>query len=198
MILGNIVSQIKINVSDDFNVVKSIDEIIHGLPTLIIGFDIAVKHFPDLDVISRKAAENVYWTFRRTEKRDIFEEDIYNFTHLCYYSLVSDIVYYFIDPLALSKKSIKKIIRKVLSFNNPIIYQINDMVYIYSEKYIFGIDLNLLEFIGIKREKILLKVSKINQVFLDENPIFIEYKKRVENLDNQVKFIPYLYSIDHG
>ena len=198
MILGNIVSQTKINVSDDFNVVKSMDEIIHGLPTLIIGFDIALKHFPDLDVISRKAGENVFWTFKRTEKRDIFEEDIYNFTHLCYYLLVSNVVYYFIDPLTLPKKSIKKILRKIYSFNKPVIYQNNDMVYIYGEKYIFGIDLNLLEFIGLNKEKILLKISKINQVFLGENQIFIEYKKRIENLDNQVKFIPYLYSIDHG
>lgn len=198
MILGNIVSTTKINVSDDFNVVKSMDEIIHGLPTLIIGFDIAVKSYPNLDVISRKADENVYWTFKRTEKRDIFEEDMYNFTHLCYYSLVSDITYYFIDPLSLSKRSIKKIIRKIKLFNNPIIYRNDDMVYIYGEKLIFGLDLSLLEFVGLKKERVLSKLSKINQVLLGDNQIFIEYKKRVENLDNQVKFIPYLYSIDHG
>ena len=72
------------------------------------------------------------------------------------------------------------------------------MVYIYAEKIIFGLDLTLLEFIGFNKEKILSKISKISQVFLSENQIFIEYKKRVENLDNQVKFIPYLYSIDHG
>jgi len=198
MILGNIVSTTKINVSDDFNVVKSMDEIIHGLPTLIIGFDIAVKSYPNLDVISRKADENVYWTFKRTEKRDIFEEDMYNFTHLCYYSLVSDIAYYFIDPLSLSKRSIKKIIRKIKLFNNPIIYRNDDMVYIYGEKLIFGLDLSLLEFVGLKKERVLSKLSKINQVLLGDNQIFIEYKKRVENLDNQVKFIPYLYSIDHG
>lgn len=198
MILGNIVSTTKINVSDDFNVVKSMDEIIHGLPTLIIGFDIAVKSYPNLDVILRKADENVYWTFKRTEKRDIFEEDMYNFTHLCYYSLVSDIAYYFIDPLSLSKRSIKKIIRKIKLFNNPIIYRNDDMVYIYGEKLIFGLDLSLLEFVGLKKERVLSKLSKINQVLLGDNQIFIEYKKRVENLDNQVKFIPYLYSIDHG
>lgn len=198
MILGNIVSTTKINVSDDFNVVKSMDEIIHGLPTLIIGFDIAVKSYPNLDVILRKADENVYWTFKRTEKRDIFEEDMYNFIHLCYYSLVSDIAYYFIDPLSLSKRSIKKIIRKIKLFNNPIIYRNDDMVYIYGEKLIFGLDLSLLEFVGLKKERVLSKLSKINQVLLGDNQIFIEYKKRVENLDNQVKFIPYLYSIDHG
>ena len=121
MILCNIVSQTKINVSDDFNVVKSMDEIIHGFPTLIIGFDIAVKHFPDLDVIARKADDNVYWTFKRNEKRDIFEEDMYNFTRLCYYSLVSDITYYFIDPIFLSIKKIKKIINKIHSLDTPII-----------------------------------------------------------------------------
>ena len=69
------------------------------------------------------------------------------------------------------------------------------MVYIYGEKIIFGIDLELLEYIGFNRDKILSKIIKKTQVFLDEKHIFIEYKNRIENLDNQVKFIPYLHTI---
>jgi hypothetical protein len=41
MKFANIVTNTQINVSHDFNVVESMDEIIHGLPTLIVGFDIA-------------------------------------------------------------------------------------------------------------------------------------------------------------
>lgn len=198
MIVGNIVSGIKINVSDDFNVVKSMDDIIHGLPTLIVGWDTAIKIYPDLDVITRKATDNVFWTFKRTEKREVFEEDIYNFTRFAYESLIKDIAYYFIDPMQLSLKSLKKIINKIRKVSNPIMYQHDDMIYIYAEKIIFGVDLNLLEFIGLNRNKIISKLSPNNQVFLHKNEIFIEYKKRVENLDNQVKYIPYLYSIEHG
>lgn len=198
MIVGNIVSTTKINVLDDFNVVKSMDDIIHGLPTLIIGWDIAIKKFPDLDVITRKAADNVFWTFKKNEKREIFEEDVYNFTHFAYEYLIKDITYYFIDPTQLSTKNLKKVIRKIRGISNPVIYQHDDMIYIYGEKLIFGLDLNLLEFIGINRNKIISKLSSNNQVFLHKNEIFIEYKKRVENLDNQVKYIPYLYSIEHG
>lgn len=198
MIVGNIVSATKINVSDDFNVVKSMDDIIHGLPTLIVGFDIAVKHFPDLDVITRKASENVFWTFKRTEKREIFEEDIYNFTRFAYRALTDSLTYFFIDPIQLSTKSIKRLLKKLYGLTNPITYRHDDMVYIYGDGIIFGLDLTLLQFINLKVEKIISKLLIKSQVFLDKNQIFIEYKKRVENLDNQVKFIPYLYSIEHG
>lgn len=198
MIVGNIVSTTKINVSDDFNVVKSMDEIIHGLPTLIVGFDVAVKQYPELDVITRKASDNVFWTFKKNQKREIFEEDVYVFTHYAYESLVSDVTYFFIDPLQLSIKSLKKIIRKVRSLHAPVIYQHDDMVYIYGEKILFGIDLTLLEFLGVNREKFISKLTLNNGVLLHKNQIFIEYKKRVENLDNQVKYIPYLYSIENG
>ena len=198
MIVGNIVSATKINVSDDFNVVKSMDEIIHGLPTLIIGFDIAVKHFPDLDVITRKAADNVFWTFNKTKNREVFEEDIYHFTRFCYKSLTDSLTYFFIDPIHLSKKSTIKLIRKLLTLSNVVTYRHDDMVYIYGDKIIFGLDLSLLEFVGLNSEKISLKLSTKSQVFLEKNQIFIEYKNKVENLDNQVKYIPYLYSIENG
>lgn len=198
MIVGNIVSITKINVSDDFNVVKSMDNIIHGIPTLIIGFDIAVKHFPDLDVILRKAGDNIFWTFKKTEKREIFEEDLYNFIRFAYKSLTNSVTYFFIDPIQLSTKSIKKLLRKLYGLGNPVTYQHDDMIYIYGDKIIFGLDLTLLDFIGIEMEKIKSKLIKKSKVFLDKNQIFIEYKNRIENLDNQVKFIPYLYSIEYG
>ncbi len=198
MIVGNIVSITKINVSNDFNVVKSMDEIIHELPTLIIGFDIAVKHFPDLDVILRKAGDNIFWTFKKTEKREIFEEDLYNFIRFAYKSLTNSVTYFFIDPIQLSTKSIKKLLRKLYGLVNPVTYQHDDMIYIYGDKIIFGLDLTLLDFIGIEVEKIKSKLIKKSKVFLDKNQIFIEYKNRIENLDNQVKFIPYLYSIEYG
>jgi hypothetical protein len=71
------------------------------------------------------------------------------------------------------------------------------MVYTYFDNFIFGFDLELIEFIGLNVEKFLLKIKNKSKVFLEKNTIFIEYKTRIENLDNQVKYIPYLYSIEN-
>jgi hypothetical protein len=68
----------------------------------------------------------------------------------------------------------------------------------YGDNLIFGIALNLTEFIGLDTNKVISKIKDKSKHFLTDNTIFIEYKNRVEILDNQVKYIPYLYSIENG
>jgi len=46
--------------------------------------------------------------------------------------------------------------------------------------------------------KIKNRIKAISTVFLEDNNIFIEYKKNVGRLGNQVRYIPYFYSIIHG
>jgi hypothetical protein len=197
MKIGNIVTQTSLNISNDFNVVKSIDDIIPGLPTLIIGWDNIKKKYPDYDIIDRKLGENLYWTFKKTEKRDFHEEDIYNFKLKVYNDLVNDVNYVFVDPIMQKKKIIKKIIKKI-SGGELVTYMHDDMLYVYIDNIIFGIDLLLTDFLSLNRDKIIFKIKQKSKHFLDKNNIFIEYKYILENLDNQVKYIPYLYSIKNG
>jgi hypothetical protein len=198
MKLANIVTTTSVSVSKDFNVVKSLDETIQGLPTLIIGWDHVKKNYDNYDISNRVLAPSLYWTFKKTEKRDLHEEDIYNFTQLIYNNLVKDISYVFIDPIITKKKVIKKILKKIHTTKDITSYHHNDMIYMYGDKIIFGIDLNLIEFIGLNVDKVLLKIKSKSKHFLTKNTIFIEYKSRVENLDNQAKYLPYLYSIENG
>ena len=72
------------------------------------------------------------------------------------------------------------------------------MVYIYVEDYILGIDISLMEFIGFKYDKIIDKIKQKSSIFLTKDMIFIEYKHRIENFENQVKYLPVLYSIENG
>jgi hypothetical protein len=55
--------------------------------------------------------------------------------------------------------------------------------------------LNLLGYIGFKKDMVKNKIKHLSSVFLEDSRILIEYKNIVEELDNQVKYIPYLYSI---
>lgn len=195
MKIGNIVTTDRVNASEDFNIVTSMDSIIEGIPTLIVDWNYIKTHYPEYDILHHQVSENIFWTFKKNEFRSQHEEDIYHFIENTYTNLIKNINYVFIDPLILDLKSKKKIIKKLNSLNNPIAYKDAYMVYIYAENLIFGLNLELFTFVGLNTEKILRRIKTGSAHFLIREDIFEEYKRRIENLDNQVKYIPYLYSI---
>lgn len=195
MKFANIVTKTQINISQDFNVVESMDEIIHGLPTLIIGFDLTDKLFPNYDVGEIKVADNIYWTTKRTENRDKYNFEFEWFKYFVYHELVKNINYIFVDPIQYNKKSFIKILRKIYNLKNKISYHHKDMLYIYGDGFVFGVDLKLLKYMGLNIDKIKNKIIKISSVFLSYDDIFIEYKNIIEDLENQVRFLPFLYSV---
>ena len=195
MKVANIVSSNNINVSEEFNVVKSMDNIIHGLPTLIVGFDYVNKHYPDFNILDIELGPDLYWTFKKTERRDKHNEDLSWFINKVYDDLTKSITYFFIDPIQYKPKSLWKIIRKLYSIKNLVSFVNGDMIYIYGDKFIFGVDLKLMSYIGLKKDKIKSKIKSKSLVFLEESDILIEYKNYIEELGYQIKFLPYLYSI---
>lgn len=198
MKIANIVSTNKVNTSDEFNVVSSIEDIIPSLPTLVVGFDWVNRHYPDFDITSRRLRKDLYWTFKRTEKRDKHDEDILWFMNKTYRDLVSKVPYIFIDPLQYTTKVLYKITRKISSIPDFTTYVHGEMIYMYGAGFIFGIDLKLMKYIGFDCDKIKNKIKAHSKVFLEDNNILIEYIKHVEGLDKQTRYIPYLYSISNG
>jgi hypothetical protein len=198
MKIANIVSTSKVEAPEEFNVVNSVNEIINGLPTLIIGYDTVNNLYPDFDIINISLGENKYWTFKRTEKRDKYEADLKWFISKVYSDLTNDISYVFVDPIQYKGKTLIKIIKKIYSLKDPIAFLNEQMLYVYGESFIFGIDLKLLGFMGVDTDKIKTRINAISRVFLQESKILIEYKKNIEALDNKVRYLPYLYSIRNG
>lgn len=198
MQVANIVSTSNVSVSDDFNVVSSMDNIIHGLPTLIIGIELVIKLYPNFNILDICIEPDIYWTFKRTEKRDKYEEDLNWFIRKVYNDHMKDIVYVFIDPIQHKNNTLRKIIRKIYGLKNIVTYVHNDMVYLYSDKLIFGVDMELLRYVGLNDSKIKNKIKQISEVFLDDKKILIEYKKTVDILGHQVKYIPYLFTVRNG
>jgi hypothetical protein len=195
MKIANIVSTSPVTFSDDFNVVESMDDIIHGLPTLIIGFDIADKLYPNYDVTEIKICKDVYWTTKKSEDRDKQMKELEWFKFHVYSELFSKVNYLFVDPIQYRKKTILKIFRKIYNLSQKVVYVHGDMVYIYGDFLIFGVDLKLLRFMGVDCERILTKIKALSSVFLRDEDIFIEYKNIIDEFGNQIRFVPYLYSI---
>lgn len=195
--IANIVSNNKIDVSDDFNVVESLGDIIQGLPTLIVGFDYVNKHYPDFDIMDRCLHDDLYWTFKKTEKRDVFQEGLSWFISKVYSDLTKEVTYIFVDPIQYNSRTLRKIIRKIISIEKITTFFHEDMAYIYGEKFVFGVDFKLLKFMGLNTDKIKDKIKVKSSVFLGDEEILIEYKKHVTELDYPVRYAPYLFSIRH-
>jgi hypothetical protein len=198
MFVGNIVTHSNINVEKYFNVVNSLDKIIDGLPTLIIGWDIVKNIEPNADFINKKLSDNIFWTFKKSERRDIFGDDLYNFTEYSYKLLITNIKYTFIDLIQFSKSEVKDIFKYIKNSKKVIGYLYNNMVYLFIEKTVYGLDLNLLKYMDYNLDETLLKIKTYCSVFLDNKDILIEYKDVIDMLNNEVKYVPFLYSIEHG
>jgi hypothetical protein len=195
MILGNIVCKDEIKVSEIFNVVKTINEIDNSLPTLIVGFDLICSLYPDFNILEFKVDANTYWTFKRTERRDKFEEDLSKFTEVAYSSLINNIKYIHIDFLLHNPRQLKKIFKKILYGEKIVSVQYKNNIFIYLENIIFGLDLEMLRFMKVNVDKILTKIKLKSLSFLQDDSIFIKYKKEVQILGNKEYYLPFLYSI---
>jgi hypothetical protein len=197
--IGNIVTIDNIKVDENFNVVDSFDKIIEGIPTLVIGIDNATQSYGDLNYIDRKINDLNYWTFSKKEKRGLSEEDLFYFIENSYKHLTNTIEYIFVDVILFNERKIKKIFDKIKSFDKNISFLTDKMLYIYSDKYIFGFDLRQIKFINGDVDKFIDKIKNTSIDFLYNNEILIEYKNNIGMLDDELKFIPVLYSIrKHG
>jgi hypothetical protein len=193
--IGNIVTLDKIKVDDNFNVVDSFNKVIEGIPTLVVGTNNANDSYGNLNYIDRKIDDLNYWTFSKKEKRGLFEEDLFYFIENSYKNLTNRLEYIFVDVILFNDEKIKKIFDKIESFKDNISFITDKMVYIYSDKYIFGIDLRQIEYIGGDVDKFIKKIKRFSKDFLSNNEILIEYKNNLGMLEDELKYIPVLYSM---
>jgi hypothetical protein len=193
--IGNIVISDKLKVDENFNVVNSLDDTIEGIPTLIVGLGIANKLGIKLNYVDRQIDGNTYWTFSKKEKRNIFEEDLFYFIEDSYSSLINNIDYTFIDVVLFSDEEVKYIFKTIKNSTDVISVQIEDMLYVLINKRIYGIDLNQIKFVDGDVDKLIERIKNWSNVFLDNDEILIEYKNKLGMLNDEVKYIPLLYSI---
>ena len=190
MNIGNIVTKSKI-LLENFNVYNDLSLVDNDLPTIIIGWKTTKEIMGEgVSILHKKINNNLFWTFDKTERKSEFEIDLDLFKEHCFNNFGSNIPYVFLDLLHNGKKINYKIIRKILTLKTPITYFTeNDMVYIYGENIIFGIDLNVIDFFKDKKLKIIDKIRKIKDNTLVDEKIF----NKCKDLINKKRYVPYVY-----
>lgn len=202
MKLGVIISDVEMNLGDNFECINyDVTYDYDGLPTLYVGMAAASDTFSDvtdLDILDRKIDKNTFWTFTRKEHRTHHAEDVMDFIDFCYNKVIENVEYKFIDPLLMSKEYHDLLFSEIKGGENLISYRNKDMVYLYnSDNFgkIYGINLMFYTYIGVSIDKMLDRINTISSTFLEGEDILIEYKDFMEAYDDQVRYIPYLYSI---
>jgi hypothetical protein len=193
MYVGNIISSSAIE-EENFKVCEDINDSDMSLPILIIGWKQTKNMYgDDVSILHKKIKDNLFWTFSPSERKVEFEEDILSFKNLCYNSIGKHLHYVYVDPIHNKLATIKKIIRKIYSLEKPILYiSTNNMLYIFGDNIIFGLDLNILEFIGITPTKIISKAKGLSDSTLIGNEIFNKCKVLIKKLNNREKLVPYI------
>jgi len=193
--LGYIVSDRKLNNVKDFvEVVNDISLADLSKPTLLVGLELAKKNVKNFSILDRKNNGNLFWTFKKTERRVDFENDIDYFYNYIINNIINNIKYYYINILKLRYTRIKKLYNIVFSRERKYIYISNNMIYVLYDGAILGVSLEMLEYINIPREKILSKLySNKNNVICTNSSECVKCINH--DIGNKKYAVPYFMSI---
>ena len=194
--LGYIVTDRKINGVKDFvGVVNDISLADPTKPVLIVGIKLAKKYIDNFSILDKKVNDKLFWTFKKTEKREDFENDINNFYNYIIYNISNNIKYYYINILKLKYNKIKKLYNIIFSSEKKYIYISNNMMYfLHNEKDVFGISISILEFLNIDIKKLFKKIySNENNIICTNMSNCVKSIKT--EIGNKKYVVPYFMSI---
>lgn len=171
MTLGYIVTEKKIKDIDYFvEQVSSIELADSTKPILVVGWKDAKQHSGYKSILDRSLGDNIYWTFSKSESRSDFEDDLNKFYDVIYNNILNNIKYYYVNILTISYRRIKYLCN-LLYYNKSTIYISRNMLYIpYGGDSILGLSLDMLEYCGIKPEKVMSRIrSNKDNVIVDDS-----------------------------
>jgi len=193
--LGYIVSKNSIkNVKGFVEVVDDISLADPTKPILIVGLENAKKNIKNFSIINKNPEKDLFWTFKKTERRVDFENDIDYFYNYIIYNITSNIKYYYINILKLKYNNIKKLYNILFSREKKYIYISNNMLYFLYKGNVFGISITILEYLKININNFFKKIYSIKENIICTNAS--ECVKSIKDeIGNKKYVIPYFMSI---
>ena len=190
MVLGYIISEIKYSdlKEDIVKIVKSENECINDLPKLIVGLErakeYAKKHNIEFDILNHVYSDGNMWTFKKTEKKDFYENDILEFKENIKNNFSKNVHYYYINIYNIKYNKFKILYNIIINnkFNRNINYILidNNMLYYPLENNnVIGLSFNIIKYINIDKNKIIdkIKSNKTNYIYYSTNKKMWDLKK---------------------
>lgn len=166
------------------------------LPTLLVGYNLTNESFPEFDITEPIIRDGLFWTFKRTERRDKYEEGLRRFIKYVFDNATNGVKYIFTDLMVMRPTTLIKIYRHLLS-SDTTVYMFDDRAYIYDGKdTVIGVDFYLFEYFGYSPEKLKFKIkTKAGSLITqrDANDLMASFGYLSAD-----RFIPYLYALYRG
>lgn len=176
-----------IQVTDDMSLLDS------DLPKLIIGLELSKRHIDNFSIIEKKANDNLYWTFKKTEKRNDYEKDLNNFYKEVIKNISSLTEYKYVNVIAIDKKRLFKI-AKILNDVDKIkvFYFLENIFYVLYDNVIYGFSSEIIDYIGINKNRLEKFIKSGRNIYI-MNDYIQEFKGLDEyfKIDNHLK--PYFF-----
>ena len=187
LFFGYIVSEVKYKdlQEDIVKVVSSCEECNGGIPKLIVGLEKAKEYARekgfDFDILNHIYPNGDMWTFKKTEKREFYEEDIETFKKRIVEMQKYGVDYHYVSIFKLRYSDMKRLYRIVLAHTDTEYIIIDrNMVYVpLSDKKVIGLSLTDFNYIGIEREKVIGKIraNKNNRVYFTSSKNMWKFKE---------------------
>lgn len=143
------------------NVTTTTNNIDTTVPTLIVGTDMAKTYIgEELNYINRKVNDNLFWTYKVTEKRSTNESDINMFKDVVLSSLKKRIKFSNFNVIGCNIAKVKELLTLIKETEDICFIVGNKNLYISYNDNVIGVSFDELEYIGISKKKLLTKVSK--------------------------------------
>lgn len=192
--LGYIVTDRKMNDIEGFvEQVKDFTDADSTKPILIVGWNNAKLHRGYRSILEKELAPGVFWTFKKSESRSEFEQDLKDFYKYIYKIILDNIDYYYINILTLKYSKLKKLYSIFNSKERKNIYISDSLIYTLYDGKVLGVSLDVLEYCGIKRDKVLslLSSNPANKIYDNSHKWMIRLCKY---LGNKKYAVPYFIS----
>ena len=178
-----------------YNVVKTKEELIPNIPTLIVGWDKVKELYPETSILEWKINDLTYWTYGRRVKRDKFEEDVEKFKKIVFDRVSKSVFYRFFSVLTSSVDEKKEFYSFLNNSEKKFVLLKNNMLYIYtvSSNTTVGVNLADIDYEGGNRSKLLAKLFNNPNVVIVKEQDYISSETR-DLINNKKYIIPYLSS----
>lgn len=199
MYLGRIITNSRkidtidmVDITNDLSLVSD-----NTIPTLVIGKQNAIDAYgvEKIHFMNRQIDKNHFWTFGKTERRNDYEKDLKSFNELLVNSLSKNVNYHNFNIFTESLDKIKQFIRFIDLKEKKVVYVTDKQAYIYHNNKVYGLSFDDLEYIGVKRDKVIhrLKRNYYNQVITNEYFLSKNMKKVI---NGSKILVPYIYFVD--
>lgn len=171
-----------------------VDKLIEtDLPILISGWTKVKELYPKQKITNKKISNNIFWTFSEKEKRTENLNDIINFKKHCIDTLNSKYKYYFLNPFDIKFSHLKNLIDRInKTSGEKICFFDGKHFFVLIENYIFGINIDFLEYTKISSKKIKNWLKLKNFKIFEDSDIF-----NIEDISNKKYLIPIFKTKDY-